>query len=50
MVRNIVGTLILIGRDKLEPSSIERIILARDRGKAGPTAPAIGLCLEEVFY
>ncbi len=50
MVRNIVGTLIMIGRDKLEPSSMERIILARDRGKAGPTAPAIGLCLEEVFY
>jgi tRNA pseudouridine38-40 synthase len=50
MVRNIVGTLILIGREKLEPSAMEKIILAKDRGVAGPTAPAIGLCLEEVMY
>ncbi len=50
MVRNIVGTLILTGREKLEPSVMEKIISAKDRGVTGPTAPAIGLCLEEVIY
>jgi tRNA pseudouridine38-40 synthase len=50
MVRNIVGTLIEVGRGKLEPGDILRILKARDRSMAGPTAPAQGLCLVEVEY
>jgi tRNA pseudouridine38-40 synthase len=50
MVRNMVGTLVEIGRGKLEPSGIIRILEARDRTMAGPTAPARGLCLAEVAY
>jgi tRNA pseudouridine38-40 synthase len=50
MVRNIVGTLILIGQDKMDLKQFQKIMLAKDRNLAGPTAPASGLCLEEVFY
>jgi tRNA pseudouridine38-40 synthase len=50
MVRNIVGTLMEVGRGKLEPSGILRILNARDRTMAGPTAPAQGLCLVRVEY
>jgi tRNA pseudouridine38-40 synthase len=50
MVRNMVGTLMEVGRGKLEPSSILRILNARDRTMAGPTAPAQGLCLVRVEY
>jgi tRNA pseudouridine38-40 synthase len=50
MVRNIVGTLVEVGRGKLEPGDILRILEARDRTTAGPTAPAQGLCLVEVEY
>jgi len=50
MVRNIVGTLIEVGRGKLAPDDIPRILSARDRTKAGPTAPAQGLCLMKVEY
>ena len=50
MVRNIVGTLILIGRETLSPEAMEQIILAKDRSLAGPTAPAQGLSLDEVMY
>ena len=50
MVRNIVGTLIEIGRGKLAPEDIQRILEGRDRGLAGPTAPAQGLCLVRVEY
>lgn len=48
MVRNIVGTLIEIGRGKLAPEEILSILEARDRSCAGPTAPACGLCLVKV--
>jgi tRNA pseudouridine38-40 synthase len=48
MVRNIVGTLIDIGRGKL--TSIESILSSLDRTKAGVTAPAHGLTLAQVFY
>jgi tRNA pseudouridine38-40 synthase len=48
MVRNIVGTLIDIGRGKL--SQIEPILASLDRTKAGVTAPAHGLTLAQVFY
>ncbi len=50
MVRNIVGTLVEVGRGKLEPADITRILQAHDRTLAGPTAPAQGLCLVRVEY
>ncbi len=50
MVRNMVGTLIEVGRGKLQPDDMLRILEARDRTHAGPTAPAHGLCLMKVEY
>lgn len=50
MVRNIVGTLVEVGRGSLEPADVMRILEARDRMAAGPTAPARGLYLVEVVY
>src|ERR1019366_4950209 len=40
MVRNIVGTLLEVGKGKLDPDDIPRILATRDRAQAGPTAPA----------
>ncbi len=50
MARNIVGTLVEVGRGRLQPSDMERILKLRDRKEAGPTAPAQGLTLMKVFY
>jgi tRNA pseudouridine38-40 synthase len=50
MVRNLVGTLLEIGRGKRAPDSIDRIFSSRDRTEAGPTAPAKGLHLMRVDY
>ena len=50
MVRNIVGTLVDIGRGYLDPGSMRRILKNRDRTTAGPTAPAKGLFLIKVKY
>jgi len=50
MVRNIIGTLVEVGRGKMVPGEMARIIEARDRTQAGPTAPAHGLCLVSVRY
>lgn len=50
MVRAIVGTLLEVGLGKAAPSSIESIIIAKDRKKAGAAAPAHGLFLAEVNY
>jgi tRNA pseudouridine38-40 synthase len=50
MVRNIVGTLIEIGRGRFPPGSLRRILRSKDRRLAGPTAPARGLCLVRVRY
>jgi tRNA pseudouridine38-40 synthase len=50
MVRNIVGTLVEIGRGRWQPQYIQEILEAEDRTAAGPIAPACGLCLMEIFY
>jgi tRNA pseudouridine38-40 synthase len=50
MVRNLVGTFILVGKDTLQPQDIRRILEARDRSAAGATAPASGLFLVNVEY
>jgi tRNA pseudouridine38-40 synthase len=43
MVRNIVGSLLPIGRGAREPQWLGELLRGRDRGAAGPTAPASGL-------
>lgn len=50
MVRTVAGTLILVGRGRLDPGAIPGILGGRDRRLAGPVAPARGLVLERVFY
>ncbi len=50
MVRIMVGTLLFVGEGRIKTEDLPAIIAARDRAKAGPTAPAHGLCLEEVIY
>lgn len=50
MVRILVGTLLMVGRGEMSPKQIEEILEAKDRTKAGQTAPAKGLCLEKVYY
>jgi len=50
MVRAIVGTLVEVGRGKLSVEEFQGILDAKDRKKAGPTAPARGLFLKEVKY
>lgn len=50
MVRNIVGTLVDVGRGKLQAQDIKEILAARDRTKAGPTAPPQGLYLVRVDH
>ncbi len=49
-VRNVVGTMIDIGRGKMEAAEIPRILAAVDRKQAGPAAPAHGLYLMNVYY
>jgi tRNA pseudouridine38-40 synthase len=50
MVRNIVGTLVEIGRGHWAPTRIDEILAAADRSLAGPTAPPDGLSLQCVHY
>ncbi len=50
MVRNLVGTMIDVGRGQLALEEIPRILAARSRSEAGPTAPARGLFLHSVDY
>ena len=49
-VRNMVGTLKLVGEGKLKPNDIKTILKAKNRSAAGPTAPACGLYLSKVEY
>ncbi|MGV3152413.1 tRNA pseudouridine(38-40) synthase TruA [Sarcina ventriculi] len=50
MVRIIVGTLILVGSNKIKEDFVKNIIESGVRQNAGKCAPANGLCLEKVFY
>lgn len=50
MVRNIVGTLSLVGEGKWKPEGITKALGAKDRTKGGPTAPADGLYLVRIDY
>jgi tRNA pseudouridine38-40 synthase len=50
MVRNLVGTMLDVGRRRLGADSIAGILAARSRAAAGPTAPARGLFLHSVEY
>jgi tRNA pseudouridine38-40 synthase len=50
MVRNLVGTFLLIGKGTLTLEDLRRILDARERAAAGPTAPASGLYLVGVEY
>jgi tRNA pseudouridine38-40 synthase len=50
MVRNLIGTFLLVGKGTLKPADITRILEARNRSVAGATAPASGLYLVNVDY
>ncbi len=50
MVRNIVGFLVEVGRGKRKANEVATILAARDRTRAGPTAPAHGLILVKIEY
>ena len=50
MVRIIAGTLIKVGAGDVKPEEIPNILAARDRSKAGPTAPAKGLTMIGIEY
>ena len=50
MVRNLVGTLLAVGRGTIGPERVTEVLGTGDRRRAGPTAPANGLCLERVVY
>ncbi len=50
MVRIISGTLLLVGKGRLRPEDIPSILEAKDRTRAGPTAPAHGLVLVSIEY
>ncbi len=50
MARNIVGSLMEIGRRRSSKGSLKKILNSKDRKLAGPTVPACGLCLLKVKY
>jgi tRNA pseudouridine38-40 synthase len=49
-VRNMVGTLRLVGEGKWSPDDVTRALEARDRSASGPTSPPDGLYLTRVVY
>jgi len=50
MVRAIIGTLVEVGKGRINAVEFQKILNSKDRKKAGPTAPAQGLFLKEVKY
>ena len=50
MMRNIAGTLVMVGEGKWQPEDVKTALEARDRTKGGPTAPPDGLTLVRVDY
>jgi tRNA pseudouridine38-40 synthase len=50
MVRSITGTLLDVGRGKLDLEGFKKIVEAKDRSKAGSSAPAKGLFLTDIGY
>jgi tRNA pseudouridine38-40 synthase len=50
MVRNLAGTLFLVGSGRIGRGKFATILAGKDRSLAGPTAPACGLFLEQVHY
>ena len=50
MVRNIAGTLVLVGSGKMTVDGFKDVLESKDRNMAGPTAPAKGLFLREIKY
>src|SRR5262245_3540811 len=50
MVRNLSGTLIEVGSGRRDPEGMTALLAARDRCRAGPTAPAHALTLVSVSY
>jgi tRNA pseudouridine38-40 synthase len=50
MVRNLMGTLVAVGRGKVNPEAVRSCLEMKDRTRLPATAPAQGLCLERVFY
>ncbi|MBS1815834.1 MAG: tRNA pseudouridine(38-40) synthase TruA [Acidobacteria bacterium] len=50
MVRNLVGTFVAVGEGRFSVDDVKEILAAKDRGRAGATAPPQGLALLEVIY
>ena len=50
MVRIMTGTLLEVGFSRMEPEFVKEILSSKERAKAGPTAPACGLCQIRVDY
>ncbi len=50
MVRNIVGTLVWVGKNKISADEIKNILEAKDRSKSGPNAPSCGLYFLKTDY
>lgn len=50
MVRNVAGSLYDVGRGRWSPDWLAEVLAAKDRGRAGRTAPARGLLLEHIDY
>jgi tRNA pseudouridine38-40 synthase len=50
MVRNIVGTLVYVGKGKHPPEWVRQVLESRDRARAAPTFGPQGLYLEQVEY
>lgn len=50
MVRTIMGTLLEIGKNRIQPENIEKMFRQKKRSLGSPTAPPQGLCLREVKY